>query len=300
MAGNEKATNEDMPITALPSIKEILLDRSLYDAMPVNEDDLEAIDTLRRGNFQIDAFCIYCNAASIFKTFRSISNTAPKSIATESRASRQSTSLDPGYFGLHASCVRCSRSYTYYFLLTNLNLSKIGQYPSLEDIGSADLVKYRKFLSKGDYAELKRASGLFAHGIGIGSFVYLRRIFERLISVHHQALANAGTPVPNFDGLHMDDKIKGLASVLPPALVKHRKVYSILSIGIHGLDEETCRKYFPVVKAAILQMLDQDMARKELAAAEALLESEIAAIVGEVKSLPELVQRANTTVPTPK
>lgn len=106
--------------------------------------------------------------------------------------------------------------------------------------------------------------------------------------------------MPNFDGLHMDDKIKGLASVLPPALVKHRKVYSILSIGIHGLDEETCRKYFPVVKAAILQILDQDMARKELAAAEALLESEIAAIVGEVKSLPKLVQRANTTVPTPK
>ena len=209
MAGNEKAPGEDTLITGLPSIKEILLDRSLYDAMLVNENDLEAMDMLRRGNFQIDAFCIYCKAPSIFKTFRSISNTAPKSIATESRVSRQSTSLDPGYFGLHASCVRCSKSYVYYFVLNNLSLSKVGQYPSLEDIGSRDLIKYRKFLSKTDYAELKRASGLFAHGIGIGSFVYLRRIFERLISDHHQGLANAGTPVPNFDGLHMDERLKG-------------------------------------------------------------------------------------------
>lgn len=299
MASDEKPIGDDIAISALPTLKEILLDRSLYDTMPINGNDFETLETLRRDNFQIDAFCIYCDDSSIFKTMRSISGSPAQSLAA-ARASRQFSPMDHGYFSFHINCVRCSKYYQYYFSLSKLGLSKVGQYPSLEDIGSSDLNRYRKYLNKLDYSELRRASGLFSHGIGIGAFVYLRRIFERLIINHHKVLTSAGEPVPSFDGLYMEDKIKALASVLPPALVKHRKIYSILSIGIHGLDEATCRKYFPVVKAAILQILDQDIAAKEAVAAEARLETEIAAIVGEVKSLPQLVQKASTTVPTPE
>jgi len=41
--------------------------------------------------------------------------------------------------------------------------------------------KYRLVLRGDNWAELYKAVGLAAHGEGIGSFVYLRRVFERLI-----------------------------------------------------------------------------------------------------------------------
>ena len=59
-------------------------------------------------------------------------------------------------------------------------MKKIGQYPSVADLSFPELKDYRKVMSKDDDKELKRAIGLHASGIGIGSFVYLRRIFERI------------------------------------------------------------------------------------------------------------------------
>ena len=49
-----------------------------------------------------------------------------------------------------------------------------------------DIKKYRKILGKEKYGEFGRAVGLYTHGIGIGSYVYLRRIFENLIEEAHQ------------------------------------------------------------------------------------------------------------------
>ena len=52
----------------------------------------------------------------------------------------------------------------------------------MADISEAELRPYSKVLSAEEYRELTRAVGFTAsHGVGIGSFVYLRRIFERLI-----------------------------------------------------------------------------------------------------------------------
>ena len=59
---------------------------------------------------------------------------------------------------------------------------KIGQYPSLADIANDESRTYRSVLDETDGAELHRVIGLAAHGVGVGSFVYLRRILERLIA----------------------------------------------------------------------------------------------------------------------
>lgn len=273
----------------IPALREILLNTSLYHIMVASPNDEDKVYILRESNFQIDAFCIKCNDRSIFKTHRPSRVNRPISISNSISNTHEASSLSPGSFACSISCVRCSTPYTYYFKMSKDGLMKIGQYPSLEDIGSGELIKYRNILDKGDYGELKRAAGLAAHGIGIGSFVYLRRIFERLIYKHRDSLVERGNPIPDFDGMRMDDKIKALSSVLPPALVEHRKVYAILSIGIHALDEAACRKYFPVVKSAILQILDQDVAAKEAAAAEIKLRQEIAAIISEVNGRDEAV-----------
>ena len=72
--------------------------------------------------------------------------------------------------------------------LTENQIFKIGQYPSIAEISQPELKKYRAVLTKEKYAELNRGVGLIAHGVGIGAFVYLRRIFEDLIEEAHQKL----------------------------------------------------------------------------------------------------------------
>ena len=60
-------------------------------------------------------------------------------------------------------------------------IMKVGQYPSVADIHIGQVKQYDKVLEKSIMKEFTKAIGLAANGIGIGSFVYLRRIFENLI-----------------------------------------------------------------------------------------------------------------------
>ena len=255
---------------ALPDPAKLFLETPLYEAIEI-ADTTQAKNYVWRlvwGSVAFDAYCTQCNKHSPFKT-------ASRTYASQDREA----AVEIGVFTHNIECHRVkSHKYTYIFFAGDTVLTKIGQWPSLEDISGADLEKYRPLLKK-NFAELKRASGLASHGIGIGAFVYLRRIFERLIEQHHSERAE---PVAGFSGLRMDEKIGALKSELPPALVRNKAAYSILSKGLHELDEETCRSYFPVVKAAIVQILEQDFQAREAAKAEKALQEEIAKIAGKI------------------
>jgi hypothetical protein len=166
---------------------------------------------------------------------------------------------------------------------TERTLLKVGQFPSLEDIGASDIQKFRPVLDPADFAELHRAGGLASHGIGIGAFVYLRRTFERLIERHRDEAQLLGIKIKDFERKRMDEKIYALRRILPKTLVENRSVYGILSAGLHELDEDTCRKYFPVVRAAIVQMLEQDLRDNENKKAEEDLKRELTRINAELK-----------------
>jgi len=150
------------------------------------------------------------------------------------------------------------------YFIRKWEIYKVGQWPSLADIANDESKEYRSVLSKGDAAELHMAIGLAAHGVGIGSFVYLRRIFERLIWQRFNEFKGAeGWTEQNFQKLRMDDKIGFLKGHLPEFLVQNKSVYSILSAGIHELTEEECLGDFEILRAAIVMMLDEDRRRKE-------------------------------------
>lgn len=65
-----------------------------------------------------------------------------------------------------------------------LILKKVGQYPSMADLQFYAFKKYKKLLGN-YYTELTKAVGLYASGIGVGAFVYLRRILETLVEEIH-------------------------------------------------------------------------------------------------------------------
>jgi hypothetical protein len=261
-------------LAALPSVVSLLVELPLYSALAVTHRGY--LSQIRRDNLQMDVHCIYCNQSSTFKTSRSYGSGS-------GLPGNDDWMLKPGYIDVEMVCQQnTSHKYLFSFVYRNHELIKFGQIPSLEDIAGADIRKYETVLRDGYFGELKRATGLASHGIGIGSFVYLRRIFEKLIE-DHRPKTESVEDAAEFNRLRMDDKIKTLKSALPTALVANRATYSILSKGIHELDEETCRKYFPVVRAAIIQILEQDFQARERQKAEADLESEIAKIAGQLK-----------------
>lgn len=262
------------------TFEEILLELPLYKSVDVSNYDRKFILDLRAHNFQIDAYCVGvdCERQSIFKTKRTYGG----------GAGQPSPPVDwmfgDGTFSVFINCERCNCDYDYYFRMEEKHLMKIGQFPALTEILGADREKYKKLLSVDNFSELRRADGLASHGVGIGAFVYLRRIFERLILDHHKLLEDKGQGVPEFASKHMDEKIGALREILPPALVEHKSTYGILSKGLHELDEKTCLKYFPIVRTAIILILEQDLQAQSTREAETELRRQLNVINQEVAS----------------
>ena len=117
---------------------------------------------------------------------------------------------------------------------------------------------YNKVLDKNKIREFTRAIGLAASGVGIGSFVYLRRVFEYLLEeAHTRAKTETGWIDDNYYQARVDEKIALLKQYLPEFLVSNKIMYGILSKGIHELKEEECLNYFESLKNGIEMILDE-------------------------------------------
>lgn len=161
-------------------------------------------------------------------------------------------------------------------------LMKVGQYPSVADIHIGKVRQYNKVLGKSFVREFTRAIGLAANGVGIGSFVYLRRIFEKLITEAANTAEEKGSIEREcFDRLRMDDKIRLLHDYLPSFLVEHHIIYGILSKGIHELTEEECLEYFDILRTSIELILDQRIDEKEKQRKQKEAEQKLAFIAGK-------------------
>mgnify|MGYP000903385387 CR=1 FL=1 len=182
-------------------------------------------------------------------------------------------------------CCTRERQHTILFdlIVTSEKIIKIGQYPSVADLLIPSIVKYKSILDK-QFREFSKAIGLFAHGIGIGSFVYLRRIIEKLVFDKFQQFSNElGITAEEFEHLKFDDKIAVLKEHLPTVLVKNKNIYGIVSKGIHELSEDECLRMFPFIRTGIELILDDLLAEKERLEKEKLFETFVAQKTGELR-----------------
>jgi hypothetical protein len=288
-AADLKARYDSAP--APPSVRSLCLENTLYAAIQLNpERDVKFIRSLKFGAQQFDAHCVYCGQGA---TFRTSADRTPSDFATAEKLRGVAGGPDPkrltlegGQFALHLWCSRRPdlHLYSYFFdyIETQGVLTKVGQTPSLEDVAGADIERYRAILGP-EFAELRRATGLFAHGIGIGSFVYLRRIFEKLVEAARSTADPTGEREAEFRKMRMAERVSELAAHLPPAVVKYKDAYGILSLGLHELSEVDCKRYFPVVRAAVITMLEQKYEAAEKAKVTAELDRAVAAIALETK-----------------
>lgn len=167
-----------------------------------------------------------------------------------------------GYGTVKIKCKRTDDLFWYYIIWepdTN-TLVKIGQFPTVADFHISEIKQYSKLLSNEKLKEFTRAIGLAANGVGIGSFVYLRRIFELLITeAYTTAKTDGQISESDFQKARMDEKIDMLHAYLPRFLFENKSMYSILSLGIHELDEKTCLANFDTLRVGIEIILDEKL-----------------------------------------
>ncbi|WP_421976997.1 hypothetical protein [Roseivirga seohaensis] len=195
--------------------------------------------------------------------------------------------LDKGGFNtVKIQCKRSDDQFWFYILWrpSDKKLVKVGQFPSVADFHIYEIKQYKKLLPQEKLSEFTRAIGLAANGVGIGSFVYLRRIFEHLIfEAYEKAKGEGALEDSDFQPARMDQKIDLLSDYLPEFLMENKSMYSILSLGIHELDEKTCLAHFDTLRVGIEIILDEkldELRKKEKVEAA---KKKLANLKGEIK-----------------
>lgn len=235
----------------LPSPEDFCLSVPLYKQFQFDNDEYNPFFYLEQFEGTLDFYCPECKKHSVFTAYKN-------------NFHRQSD-YHNYIFSLKFDCSR-SNSHKALFLFRAHNgiLQKIGQIPSIADLAFPGLRKYSKVLGDEKFGDLTRAIGLTTHGIGIGAFVYLRRIFESLIEgAHTVASRSQEWNEESYNRARMDEKIEILKDHLPEFLVQNRALYGILSVGVHTLTEKECLDAFPAVRLAIELILDDLIEKRE-------------------------------------
>ena len=280
-------------------IEELLVNKGLYDSVDITVDDLDEIEKcLTKDEYAgntIDCFCVHCATNRVFEYTNSevhedtgimrmsVYDDGNPKVRRPKREEQFRRYLNKRY----AMTYRCTRDRQHFIIFdlitTDDKIIKVGQYPSVADLVIPEIAKYKPVLGT-QYREFSKAIGLFAHGIGIGSFVYLRRIIENLVfDKYNEVSENLEISNTEFMRLKFDEKIEALKPYLPEVLVANKNIYGIVSKGIHELSEEECREMFPYIKAGIELILDSLLAEKERKSKEKIFEKFVAKKTGELK-----------------
>lgn len=236
---------------ALPSVRDFCLNVPLYEQFAFNDEKQNPFFAIEQYEGTLDFHCVECGQHSVF--------------AVRKNDYQTRTGYTNYLFSLGFTCSRnAAHRALFIFHAHNGILQKIGQIPSLADLTSPDIRKYRQVLGDERFRELNRAIGLATHGVGVGAFVYLRRVFESLIEDAHQiSFKEAGRDEDAYARARMDEKIDLLKAHLPTFLVQNRGLYGVLSVGVHTLSEAECLAAFPAVRLAIELILDDVLEQHE-------------------------------------
>lgn len=140
-----------------------------------------------------------------------------------------------------------------------LIVTKVGQYPTMLSIKGFDFDKYKKQLKRYDaYEDYKNADLSMANNFHAGAYTYLRRVYEKQLNYYVEK------DKPVLTDNRTETRIKAVKNNFDPRIHEHlSNLYSILSIGIHELDEEESKNYYEYLKAMIDMQLQYEKSKDE-------------------------------------
>lgn len=275
-----------MNAKAIPAPRDFLLTVPLYEQFAYEGAQVwDIIDALYfTGTY--DSFCTGCGRESTFQAItparpnQFVRNIAQEALYRSEAMTVNHPSIARDVYRVTGQCAR-EKSHLQVFLfladqrslfdestnprmMTVSSIQKIGQHPSYADLNLPKLKKYVPVLDKALLGELNRAVGLASHDVGVGAYVYLRRVFEALIEeAHRLAVSDAGWDEELYGRSRMSERTSLLKGHLPTFLVEHPEMYSLLSKGIHELSEQECLEHFDTLRIGIELILDEKLERKE-------------------------------------
>lgn len=281
----------------ISTVEDLIINSGLYRAIPIKGENYQKIIELANFNDTIKFHCPKCADSSIFKRSKKMRPMLPSDnagnfshIPISNMINRPQEDVVSEFFSgtqfieLRFECAKDTEHIiAFHFTITNKKLVKTGQFPALADYESKELDQYKKVISKTKLSEFRKSVGLFSHGVGIGAFVYLRRIFEDEI---HRAFdvsdSKDNVKKEDFNKLRMNEKIVLLKNDLPSFLSENKNIYGILSTGIHELHEDECLKYFPTLKLSIELILSEKKEKYERELKMKQAKSELSKISSEL------------------
>ena len=294
---------------------DFLQNSGLYDEIAITQENIQDLISLIAGEVRLDVYCKDCGANRIFAmnpipylssdnagkyTFNYLSELLKHFQQMQAKIdwletdtyndtkwfwSTQVTDFSTRIMCFQFICMLNPSHHLDYVVITDAQkMRKIGQYPSVADLTFPELDAYKKDISDEERKELRRAIGLYAQGIGVGSYVYLRRVFERIIDkAKDYAIDDQKLNLDDYQKAKMDQKIQMLRGYLPTILTENKGIYGIISKGIHELAEEDCIEYFPIMQEAIFMILRQWKQKREELESTKAITSKIATIAEKVK-----------------
>ncbi len=273
---------KNSPLLEILSTSEFFLNTGLYQDIEIENSEVSTKQAMRilYNPHNLDCRCIECDKDSIFKYFYTgpeysdvFKSGIPGIIVNGYGDWLKSFEKINEIFTVQFKCSRDENHIlTFIVYIKNCKISKIGQSTSFADLEKHTISEYKKILGNEHFIEFSKAIGLYAHGVGAGSLVYLRRIVENFIikPAYDQAKLKPDWDEDKYQRARVRDKIELLKDELPEFLVDNSVFYSVVSKGIHELNEEECKLYFPVLKACLEEVLsDLDAKRqKEIRRAE--------------------------------
>lgn len=277
--------------------------------------ELHKLFKLIEGSTPIELYCKQCKKDRVFKpciSRRNLFSSRYKRAMAEKELKNSLNSLplnDVDEYDVYIDSMKKATGYSGYeiyeckykcafdnnheislFLCLTLDgVMKVGQYPSFTDLQNTDEIKrYRPLLGEEYYREYKKALGLFSHDVGIGAFVYLRRIIERLVynafieAEKAKEISTTDFETENGKQRKFVSKIKLLNNYLPKLLVSNANMYGIVSKGIHELSDDECLSYFPIINNGIKLILNDMIEMKEKAKEENQFKKDIDMILTNV------------------
>lgn len=179
-----------------------------------------------------------------------------------------------------------------------LLLVKVGQYPSLYSFANQDLKLLEKILTKFKIKEdYRSALRMHIDGYNIAAYVYLRRVLEKIVLAKYTGNKDAiddelesqikkeieekikleskeeikkeieAKIRQRYSGgfMHLDfsKQLKLLKGYVPDFFTDNVEIYSIVSAGIHSLEEEKCKEYYDTLQLAIDMILHEEEALRK-------------------------------------
>lgn len=288
----------------VPNPPTVLLATPMYSAIGYEEEEVWSILDILYFAGTYDSFCRKCGRESTFQMLQRdrpagyVRNLNKERLERMQGVKATLPKLDDGVYHLQASCTRVNHHKQDFVLFAETevipkekgfefkrSIQKIGQHPSYGDLHILQVKKYTHVLTPEQLGELTRAIGLASHDVGVGAYVYLRRIFEALVEeARRLAEKDAGWDQEQYQRSRMAEKIAQLKAHLPTFLVEHAAMYSLLSKGVHELSEAECLKHFETLRLGIELILDERLEQRQRAQKVAAAKAAIQKAVGDAKA----------------